>query len=245
MVFSLRPKEDPMPTAVMTPKQAVLVALENKRRQPELEGIILQDAVAACYYAKFVVKGRWEAAEPVISGKLRAKFLDFNILDDDTRQVSPHGVRYGVRPKGTGHVKELNQLSLMAVYMRLAKCRIPAFEEKLKGDRWKGNALNYCETVYRQTGELIDLDCPEVCAWMIKNLVMGKVSKKIPRAERIRVCNELHKRMILHSFGHGENREVRDYFKAQKKSENHFLIMLSQHDPDMKVGDLIQKVIES
>lgn len=234
-----------MLTATMTPKQAVLLAVENRRRMPELEATILQDAVASCYYAKEVVKGRWEAAEPVIAKSLNAKFSDFNFLDEDNRVRVAGGYRIGTRPTGTNHVKQLNQLRLMTVYMRLAKCRVPAFEEALKGERWKGNTLDYCEMVYRQTGELIDLDCPTVCAWMIKNLVYNKVSKKISRPERIRVCNELHKRMILHSFAHGDNSEVRRYFREQKKSENHFLIMLSQHDPSMTVADLIQKVIES
>lgn len=229
----------------ITPKQAALQAAENGCRLPELESVVLQNPIAACYYAKNVVKGRWEAGEEVIAGSLNHKFADFNILDEDNRIQAAGGYRVGPRPKGSDHVKKGNELRLMTVYMRLAGCRIPAFEAKLKEKRWKGDALDYCEMVYRQTGELIDLDSPEVCSWMIKNLVMNRVSKKIPRAERIRVCNELHKRMILHSFGHGDNREVRDYFKAQKKSENYFLIMLSQHDPEMKVGDLIQKVIES
>jgi hypothetical protein len=141
-------------------------------------------------------------------------------------------------------VKQGNNLCLMVIYMRLAKCRVPAMEAELKKDRWWGDSLQYCEMIYRMTKEIIDLDKPEVCASMIKNLAMGKVSKKFTRAERIRVCNELHKRMILHSFAHGESREVKQYFGDQKKSENHFLIMLSQHDPDMKVGDLIQKVLD-
>lgn len=228
-----------------TPKQCVLEALEKKRRLPELESTIIQNPIAACYYAKFVVKGRWEEGEAIIATGLNHKFVDFNILDEDNRARSPAGYTIGPRPSGSDHVKKGNELRLMTVYMRLAECRVPAFEKVLSEKRWKGDALDYCEMIYRQTGELIDLDCPEVCAWMIKNLVLNRVSKKIPRAERIRVCNELHKRMILHSFGHGENREVQDYFKAQKKSENYFLIMLSQHDPEMKVGDLIQRVIDS
>lgn len=229
----------------MTPKQAVLLAVENRRRMPELEDTILQDAVASCFYAKFVVKGRWEQAEPVIAKRLQSRLSDFNVLDEDHRPHVGGGYRVGPRPKGTGHVKETNNLRILTVYMRLVKCRVPAFEEVLKNERWKGHTLDYCEMVYRQTGELIDLDCPTVCAWMIKNLVYNKVSKKISRPERIRVCNELHKRMILHSFAHGDNSEVRRYFREQKKSENHFLIMLSQHDPSMTVADLIQKVIES
>ena len=235
-----------MATIVTTPKQAVIQALEAKKRLPELEPIIVQDPIAACLYADRVVKGRWEAAESVIASGKGKRIVDFNILDEDNRVSYPNGVhqyRAGPRPQGTDHVKKGNNLCLMVIYMRLAKCRVPAMEVELKRDRWWGDSLQYCEMIYRMTQEIIDLDKPEVCSSMIKNLAMGKVSKKFTRTERIRVCNELHKRMILHSFARGESREVKQYFGDQKKSENHFLIMLSQHDPEMKVGDLIQKVL--
>jgi hypothetical protein len=98
--------------------------------------------------------------------------------------------------------------------------------------------------VYRLTGELIDLDSPEVCAWMIRDLAFNRKAKKLSRAERIRVCNELHNRMILHSFAKGDNREVTEYFKEYKRSENHFLIMLSQQDETLTVAELIRKMTE-
>jgi len=232
-----------MTTAVMTPKQAVLECLEKRKRIPELEPVILGDPVASCYYAKNVVKGRWEAGEPVIARKLHARLVDFNILDEDTRQRYPgsnHPV--GPRPKGTDHVSPGNSLRLLVVYTRLVKCRVPAFEEALKGERWKGGCYDYCNMVYRLTGELIDLDSPEVCAWMIRDLAFNRKAKKLNRAERIRVCNELHNRMILHSFARGDNREVVSYFKEYKRSENHFLIMLSQQDENLTVAELIRKM---
>jgi hypothetical protein len=232
-----------MTTEPLTPKRAVLQAVAAKKRLPELESVVLQNPIATCYYAKNVVKGRWEAAEPVIATNLSLRLVDFNILDEDTR-ISAGGYRVGPRPVGTGHVKSGNDLRLMTVYTRMVKCRVPAFEAALAGHRWKGDAYKYCQMIYRHTGELIDLDCPEVCSWMIRDLVFGRTFKKMPRAERIRVCDELHKRMILHSFAHGDNRDVRDYFAEQKKAENHMLLMMSQYDPDMKVGDLIQKVVE-
>jgi len=231
----------------MTPKQAALQAREQKRRIPELEPTILQSGIASCFYAKEVVKGRWQEGESAIAQQISHKYVNFNILDEDDRAAIPSPLggsyRVGPRPVGTEHVKSGNELRLMAVYMRLAKCRVPAFESVLAGQRWKGDGLAYCQTIYRTTGELIDLDRPDICAWMIGNLALNRSAKKISRSERLRVCNELHKRMILHSFAHGDNREVRNYFAAQKKAENHFLIMLSQHDPEMKVGDLIHKVV--
>jgi hypothetical protein len=228
-----------------TPKKCVLEAMDRKRRLPDLEPTILQNPIAACFYAKNVVKGRWPEAEGVIATALGRRIVDFNILDEDDRphyQGTTHKI--GQRPKGSSHVKEGNDLRILTVYTRLAKCRIPAFEAVLSEQRWKGDAYKYSQMIYRHTGELIDLDCPEVCRWMIRDLVFDKTFKAMARGERIRVCNELHKRMILHSFAHGGNREVQDYFREHKKSENHMLMMLSQYDPDMKVGDLIQKVVD-
>jgi hypothetical protein len=234
-----------MATTVLTPKQAVLECIEKRKRIPELEATILGDSIASCYYAKNVVKGRWEAAEPVIASKLHARFVDFNILDEDTRSRYPasnHPI--GPRPKGTEHVPPGNSLRLLVVYMNLVKCRVPAFEKSLKEERWGNGRYDYCQMVYRHTGELIDLDSPEVCAWMIRDFAFNKKAKKLNRAERIRVCNELHNRMILHSFASGENRQVLDYFKDYKKSENHFLIMLSQQDENLTVAELIRKMVD-
>lgn len=233
-----------MSTVVLTPKQAVLQAVENRRRMPELEGVILQDSIASCYYAKNVVKGRWEAAEAVIAKRLHSKLVDFNILDEDNRPLYNGNHRIGSRPEGTDHVMKGNKQELVTVYLSTAKCRIPAFEDALKGERWKGGAYRYCQMIYRLTGELIDLDCPEVCVWMIRDLAYYRKAKKLSRAERLRVCNELHNRMILHSFAKGDNREVVNYFKEYKKSENHFLIMLSQQDEKLTVEELIRSMTE-
>jgi len=232
-----------MTTAAMTPKQAVLKCLERRRRNSELEPVILRNPIAACYYAKNVVKGRWEAAEPVIASKLHSRLVDFNILDADDRPKYP-GTNHpiGVRPKGTNHVSPGNLLRIMVVYTRLVKCRVPAFEEVLKGERWKGGCYDYCNMIYNLTGELIDLDSPEVCAWMIRDLAFNRKAKKLNRAERIRVCNELHNRMILHSFAKGGSRVVQTYFKEYKRSENHFLIMLSQQDENLTIAELIRKM---
>lgn len=235
-----------MPTVTQTPKQCVVEALARGRRLPDLEATILKDPIASCYYAKEVVKGRWEAAEVSIARGLHKKYVDFNILDEDNRVTHhyPGGgtFRTGPRPSGTDHVRPGNSLTLMVVYMRLAKCRVPAFEATLCGERWKGESYKYCQMIYRMTGELIDLDSPEVCAWMINDLAYYKKQKGLPRAERIRVCNELHNRMILHSFARGDNREVVKYFRDYKKSENHFLIMLSQQDEGLTVAELIRKM---
>jgi len=229
--------------ATLTPKRAVLEAVAARRRLPELEGVVMGDPIASCYYAKNVVKGRWREAEPIMATGLHRRFVDFNILDEDNRaQYGAHKI--GIRPKGTDHVSPGNSLRLMVVYTRLAKCRVPAFEEALKVDRWKGVCYDYCQIVYRLTGELIDLDSPEVCAWMIRDLAFNRKAKKLSRAERIRVCSELHNRMILHSFAKGDNREVVEYFKEYKRSENHFLIMLSQQNETLTVAELIGKMTE-
>jgi len=232
-----------MTTATLTPKQATLQALEarKKKRVPELEPTIMQDPIAACFYAKSVVKGRWEEGEAAIAKGLSKRFNDFNILDEDTR-VRTGNYPIGPRPKGSDHVKEGNEIRLLVVYMRMVKCRVPAFEEALKAERWKGNAHTYCDMVFRYTGELIDLDSPEVCSWMIKDLITGRKHKKMPYPHRAKVCAELHKRMILHSFGKGDNNEVRNYFREHKRAEGKFLIMLNQYEEGTTVGEVLRKI---
>ena len=232
-----------MEEVILTPKQATLQAAKQKVRSAELEAIVLQNPIVACYHAKNVVKGRWPEAEPVIAMGLDKRYGDFNIIDEDNRPVMGHSYRVGPRPAGSNHVGPGNNLRLMVVYMRLAKCRVPAFEEAVASARWKGPTFDYCKLVHRLTGELIDLDSPEVCAWMIREFCHKK--SKMPRSERIRLCGELHKRMILHSFAKGDNREVRKYFSEYKRSENLFLVMLDQADQSMTIADFMKKMMES
>jgi hypothetical protein len=182
-------------------------------------------------------------AEPVIAMGLDKRYGDFNIIDEDNRPVMGHSYRVGPRPAGSNHVGPGNNLRLMVVYMRLAKCRVPAFEEAVASARWKGPTFDYCKLVHRLTGEMIDLDSPEVCAWMIRDFCYKK--SKMPRSERIRLCGELHKRMILHSFAKGDNREVRKYFSEYKRSENLFLVMLDQADQSMTIADFMKKMMGS
>jgi hypothetical protein len=51
----------------MIPVAAFTEALNEKKRLPELESIILQDVCCAYYYAKDMVKGKWEEGEAVIT----------------------------------------------------------------------------------------------------------------------------------------------------------------------------------
>ena len=51
----------------MIPVAAFTEALNEKKRLPELEPIILQDICCAYYYARDMVKGRWKEGEAVIT----------------------------------------------------------------------------------------------------------------------------------------------------------------------------------
>jgi len=51
----------------MTPYQAYYKAIELGKRIPKLEPTISKDAFSSFYYAKNVIKGKWELAEPTIS----------------------------------------------------------------------------------------------------------------------------------------------------------------------------------
>jgi len=51
----------------MTPKQAYCKALQQGKRIPKLEPIIIQDAYWSYRYALYVIEGRWELVELDIS----------------------------------------------------------------------------------------------------------------------------------------------------------------------------------
>jgi len=51
----------------MTPEQAYYKAKKSGKRMPELELTISKDAQYSYFYARDVIKGRWELAEPAIS----------------------------------------------------------------------------------------------------------------------------------------------------------------------------------
>jgi len=51
----------------MTPEEAYYKARKSGKRIPEFEPIISKDAAYSYYYAKDIIKGRWEKGEPAIS----------------------------------------------------------------------------------------------------------------------------------------------------------------------------------
>ena len=217
----------------MTPKQAVIEAINEKRRIPELESVVLQNPHAACVYAMRVVKGEWEDAEKVIAGQhLNYALYGFDNLD---KQIS----RYE-KSKPEWVLKNRNQ-DLFIAYTTLVRKRCMHIEARLKSERYSYYGYRYSKLIYRLTKEIVDLESPSVCVRMLKEISQGKFAKRLSKEERLRVCNDLHGRMILYSFNNGR-RDVQEYFAQRKKAENEFLIMLSQHDENMTVGDLIRKM---
>lgn len=220
----------------LTPRLAVLHALDAKKRIPELEPIILQNPVAACYYAVNVIKGEWKEAEPVIAGAEVHARLTFDTLDE------PKGARqYYGSGKKIPRNKNFNK-AVHLVYTQLIRKRFTAVEPKLRAERYGSGAYRYAKLIYRLTKEVIDLDHPGVCLWILSDISKNRFAKKLSKEERLKILNELHNRMILHSFSHGDNRNVREYFANKKKAENDFLITLSQYDENMTVKELITKI---
>jgi hypothetical protein len=220
----------------LTPRLAVISAIESKKRLPELEPLILTNPIAACYYAVNVIKGEWKEAEPVIVGADLHTRLAFDTLDE-TRQSA---VYYGNRNKVPRN-KNYNK-SLLLVYTQLIRKRFTAIEPKLRTERYGGYAYRYAKLIYKLTKELIDLDNPSVCLWILSDISRNKFAKRLGKEERLNILNDLHKRMILHSFSHGDDRNVREYFANKKKTENDFLVTLSQYDENLTVRELIQKI---
>ena len=51
----------------MTPEEAYYKVFDKKPRLQELESVILQDARFSYYYAKNIIKGKWEEGEAIIA----------------------------------------------------------------------------------------------------------------------------------------------------------------------------------
>lgn len=217
----------------MTPKQAVIAAINERRRIPELEPTVLQSPHAACVYAMRVVKGEWEEGEKAIAAaSTNIALYGFDSLDTSANRYE--------RPKAEYILKNKNQ-DLFLAYTTLVRKRCKHIESKLKTERYSYHGYRYSKLIYRLTKEIVDLEDPRICTHILKDISSGKFAKKLSKEERLRICNELHGRMVLHSFSNN-CRDVREYFAQQKKVENNFLIMLSQHDENMTVGELIRKM---
>lgn len=217
----------------MTPKQATVAAINERKRIPELEPVVLQSPHAACVYAMRVVKGEWEEAEKVIaSSSVNIALQGFDALDVQTSRYE--------RPKAEWIVKNKHQ-ALFVAYTSLVRKRCHHIEKRLESERYSYHGYRYSKLIYRITKEIVDLNDPRICTIILKDISSGKFAKKLSKEERLRVCNDLHGRMLLYSFSNN-CREVREYFAQKKKTENDFLIMLSQHDENMTVGDLIRKM---
>jgi hypothetical protein len=217
----------------MTPKQAVIKAINERRRIPELEPTVLQSPHAACVYAMRVVKGEWEDGEKAIaSASMNIALYGFDNLDV---RVGPYD-----RPKPEWILKNKNQ-NLYVAYTTLVRKRCTHIEGRLKHERYSWYGYKYTKLIYRLTKQVVDLDDPRICVRILKDISSGKFAKRLTKEERLRICNELHGRMVLHSFSNN-CRDVQEYFAQRKKTENDFLIMLSQHDENMTVGDLIRKM---
>lgn len=217
----------------MTPKQAVIKAIQERRRIPELEPVVLQSPHAACVYAMRVVKGEWEDAEKVICAtSMNIALYGFDNLDTQANSYE--------RPKAEWILKNRNQ-DLYIAYATLVRKRCMHIEDRLKRERYSYYGYRYSKLIYRLTKEIVDLADPRICVRILKDISSGKFARKLNKEERLRICNELHGRMLLYSFSNN-CKDVQEYFAQQKKTENDFLIMLSQHDENMTVGDLIRKM---
>jgi len=220
----------------MTPKRAVIKAINEKRRIPELEPVVLQSPHAACVYAMRVVKGEWEDAEKAIaSASMNIALYGFDSLDvQDPRHVR-------LRPPAPEWILKNKNQDLYIAYTTLVRKRCSHIEKKLESEKYSYYGYKYSKLIYRLTKNVVDLNNPRICVRILKDISSGKFARRLNKEERLRICNDLHGRMLLHSFSNN-CRDVREYFAQQKKTENDFLIMLSQHEESMTVGDLIRKM---
>ena len=62
---------------------------KNQGRQEEIESYLVEDPEYAYKYAKNILKGRWEQAEPYIRDSLYADLYEKNVLHGDWPEIKP------------------------------------------------------------------------------------------------------------------------------------------------------------
>jgi len=74
----------------MTPQEAYEKARALGKRMPELEGIILKDVYSSYWYARHIIEGRWELAEPAISKDAEYSFYyALNLIKGKWEKAEP------------------------------------------------------------------------------------------------------------------------------------------------------------
>lgn len=205
------------PKSLTKPQEALISALQEGKRNPELEQIILQDAQCCVDYARFIIKGRWPEAEDVIA------------------KAEPHVKVLGGRGGPTK--------SLFYVYAHLIKDRFLKAEERLVNYRsWWGALYAYSKLILKTKNELVDFGKPGIVVWLLYDISSGKFGKKMSKEKRYELVDQLKRRISLYSFSHPDDSSLKKYIRDQKKIKKTMVFELEQFDKDMTVAQIIEKI---
>lgn len=199
-------------------QEALVAALNEGKRNKDLEKIILEDAQCCVDYARYIIKGRWPEAEDIIANAP----LSTNILGE----------------RGWGRTK-----TLVYVYTNLIKDRFHKAEERMGSETgWWGHSYVYTKLILRLKGEIVDFNRPGIIIWLMDDIVKGKIGKRIKKEKKWEILDQIQKRITLFTFSHAEDRQLKKYIKEQKKVKQSMLIELRKHDKNMTVGELFEKL---
>jgi len=203
----------------LSPSQEALVAALNEgKRNKDLEKIILEDAQCCVDYARYIIKGRWPEAEDIIvNASLNTKVLG---------------------EKSWGRTK-----TLVYVYANLIKDRFHKAEEKMTNDKsWYGHNYAYTKLILRLKGEIVDFNKPGIVVWLMDDINKGKIGKRIKTEKKWEILDQLYKRITLFAFSHPGDRNIKKYVNEQKKFKQSMMLELRRQDKDMTVEQLIEKL---
>ena len=202
---------------ISSSQEALVTALKEGKRNKDLEKIILEDAQCCVDYARYVIKGRWPEAEDVIAD-------------------APIHTR--ILGSGSGVTK-----TLIYNYTNLIKDRFYKAEEKIGHlNSWWGISYAYTKLILRLKGEIVDFNKPAIVVWLMNDINMGKIGKRIKGEKKWELLDQLQKRITLFSFSHAEDTHLKRYVKDSKKMKQSLLLELRRQDKDMTVGQLIEKL---
>ena len=211
------PSFSPVKFSPSPSQEALVTALKEGKRNKDLEKIILEDAQCCVDYARYVIKGRWPEAEDVIANApIHTRIL---------------GSRSGVTK------------TLIYNYTNLIKDRFYKAEENIGSmTSWWGISYAYTKLILRLKGEIVDFNKPAIVVWLMNDINMGKIGKRIKGEKKWELLDQLQKRITLFSFSHAEDRHLKKYVKDSKNMKQSLLLELRRQDKDMTVGQLIEKL---
>jgi len=220
-----------------------IARLRKKRRIPELEGLLLQDANAAYNYAKSILQARWPEAEPIILREGSSKVLFFY-------------AKHVIRDRWAEAEDKIIKCSkyIMEYTKDLVKNRWKEAEDKIIGDFWN---LENKNPFIEQKDYFWDFEIMKYAKEMVGDrwCEAEKIFSKNPialkqYAEEVledKLPEDMHNLMIAYSLQYQEPRDrkniaIKEYFEFVNNAENKFKKQIKNRmtKPNMTLEELLQ-----